>query len=105
MNIGTYEANPDPDPPCDPSYDGLNRNAISDGDKGDDEDEDGDSDAVDGSTVEAYVVLAKKACKYYFTGYCPIHILTYIYSAQSLPEDIADEIKQPEFPDLIRQFI
>ena len=87
MNIGIDEANPDP--PCDPSDDGLNRNAISntdddngDGDKGDGEDEDGD--AVDGPTVEAYVNLAKRACKYYFTGYCPIRILTYIYSAESL---------------------
>jgi hypothetical protein len=84
MNIGTHNASPDPDPPCDPSYDGLNRNAISDGDKGDDEDEHGDSDAVDGPTIDAHVVLAKKACKCYFTGYRPIHILTCIYSAQSL---------------------
>ncbi|SRR6266849_4205248 len=95
MNIGTDEADP-PSDDCDPSDDGLNRNAISnignnndddkdngDGDKGDDEDEDGDSDAVDGPTVEAYVDLPKRACKYYFTGYCPIHILTYINSAQS----------------------
>jgi hypothetical protein len=68
MNIGTHEAN-DRDPSYNPSDDGLNRNAISyainnrDGDKGDDEDD----DAVDGPTVEAYVVLAKTACKYYFT--------------------------------------
>jgi hypothetical protein len=32
----------------------------------------------------AYVSLATKVCKHYFTGYCPIHMLTYIYSAQSL---------------------
>jgi hypothetical protein len=86
MNIGTNEADLDPDPPCDPSYcyDDLNRNSISVSDKEDDEDEDGDSSAVDGPTVEAYVVLAKRSCKYYFTGYYPIQILTYIYSAQSL---------------------
>ena len=84
MNIGTHNVNPDPDPPCDPSYDGLDRNAIRDGNRGGDEDEDGDSDAVDGPTVEAHVDLAKKACKYYFSGYCPMHILTCIHSAQSL---------------------
>ena len=90
MNIGTHDPDPDPDPPYDPSDDGLNRNVISNtvdnggGDKGDNEDEDGDSDAVDGPTIDAHVVLAKKACKCYFTGYRPIHILTCIYSAQSL---------------------
>lgn len=83
-NSGTYKANPDPDPSCNSSCGGLNRNAISDGDKGDDEGEDGDSDAVDGPTVEAYVDLAKRACKYYFNRYCPIHTLTYINSAQNL---------------------
>jgi hypothetical protein len=88
VNIGTDEANPDP------SDDGLDRNDISNtvndnnngdnssGDKGDDED--GEEDVVDGPTVEAYVDLAKRVCKHYFTGYCPIHILTYVYSAQSL---------------------
>jgi hypothetical protein len=89
MNIGTDEANPDPDSPCDLSDDGLNGNAISNtdnndyydedngnGDKGHDEDEDVDSDAVDDPTVEAHVELAKTSCKYCFTGYCPIHILT-----------------------------
>ena len=93
MNIEIDEANPDPDPLCDPSGDDLYRNAIgntdnnnnnednSAGDKGDDEVEDG---AVDGPTVEAYVELAKRACKYYFAEYCQMRILTYIYSAQSL---------------------
>jgi len=66
MNIGTHDASPDPDPPCDPFYDGLSRNAISTSDEGDDEYEDSDSDAVDGLTIEAHVDLAKKACKYFF---------------------------------------
>ncbi len=94
MIIGTDEANPDPDPPCDPSGGGLNRSAISntnddgnnednsDGDKRGDEDE--DADAIDGPTVDAYINLMKRKCKYYFTGYSLIHILTYIYSAQSV---------------------
>jgi len=68
MNIGTHDASPDPDPPCDSSYDGLSRNAISASDKGDDEYEDSDSDAVDGLTIEAHVDLAKKAHKYFFPG-------------------------------------
>ena len=84
MNIGTYNADPDPNPPCNPSFDGLNRNPVSDNDKGDGKDKDGDSDVVDGPTVKAHINLVKKACKYYFTGYCPIHILACIYSVQSL---------------------
>jgi hypothetical protein len=97
MNGGTDEANPDFDPPSDPSDDGLSKNTISnadgedncnednsDSDKGDDEDEHGDSDAGDGPTIEAYVDLAKRACKLYFSGYSPIHMFTYIYSVQSL---------------------
>jgi hypothetical protein len=88
MNIGTHDPDPDPDPPYDPSDDGLNRNVISNtvdnggGDKGDNEDEDGDSDAVDGPTIDAYVDLAKTACKYYFSGYCPMHILLRLQCAK-----------------------
>ena len=77
--------------PCDSSDDGLDRIAISNPDDndddsngdGDNEDEDGDSDVVDGPTVKAHIDLAKTKCEYYFTGYCPIHVLTYIYSAQN----------------------
>jgi hypothetical protein len=60
------------------------RRHNSDGNKGvlgDDDGEDGDSDVVDGPAV---VSLAERVCKYYFKGYCLIHILTYICSAQNL---------------------
>ena len=79
--------NPEPDIQYDPSDGSLNDNINntnnknnSNGNCGDD-----DGDAVDGPTVEAYVDLVKTACKYYLTRYCPICILTYIYSVQSLP--------------------
>jgi len=110
MNIGADEAN------LDPSDDGLNRNTFSntvddhnnednsDHDKGDDEGGDGDSGAVDGPTVEAYVDLAKTACKYYFTGYCLIHILTFTVGKVD-PEEFGTEIEQPELLNLIRKFI
>ena len=93
MNIGADEANPDLDLPCDPCDEGHYSNAIGitdnnnnnedhhAGDKGDGEDED---DAMDGPTVEAYIELVKRTCRYYFAGCCPMHILTHIYSAQSL---------------------
>ena len=101
MNTGTDKVDPDPD---DPSGDGLNRNALSNNGDGDREDEDGD--AVDGPTVEAYVDLAKKACKYYFTGYCPIHIYLPTFTARKgYLKNIAAETEQPELLNLIRQFI
>jgi hypothetical protein len=43
-------------------------------------------------------------CKHYFTGYCPIHILTFA-ACNVYPEDIAAEVEQPELLDLIGAFI
>lgn len=68
MKTGIDEANADADPPCDPFGDNVNRNSINDKGNDEDGDEDGDSSAVDGPTVEAYVVLAKRGCKYHVAG-------------------------------------
>jgi len=83
-----------PDPPCLPvSQDPLNNrpNSLDLGCEDDDDNEDGDEDEddgdVDGPMVDAHVDLSKTAlCKVY-------------------PEDIADEIQQPDLSDLIQQFI
>jgi hypothetical protein len=63
--------NPDSNLPCNLSDNGLNGNDIrntndKDKDNGDndDGDDDGDGDAVDSPTVDAYIDLAKMACKY-----------------------------------------
>jgi hypothetical protein len=71
MNIGINEAIPDPDLPGDPFADGPESNTDNDNnnkDNGGGDGGDGDEDTVDGPAVEAYVVLAKRKCKYYSTG-------------------------------------
>ena len=95
----------------DPSDDGLNRSAISntvnhnnnnnedngDGDERDESD-DSDSDAVDGPTIEAYVDLAKKACKYYFTRYRPIHIVAlHLQGVKFILKQLLMKLNNPSF--------
>ena len=55
MNIGTGEANLDPD---------LLQFSVNEGDADVDDDDDDDNCDVDGPTVEAFVDLVKMACKY-----------------------------------------
>ena len=94
MNIGRNEANPDY------SDDDPNRNTISNTvDNDNNKDEGEDSDAVDSPTIKAYVVLAKKACKYYFTGYRPIHILAlYLQCTKLILKLSLMKLDNPSFP-------
>jgi hypothetical protein len=71
-----------------------------DGDESDNDDGD-----VDGPTVEAHIDLAKVPCKYCMSiSESEVCLLTItVYSIH--PEEIATEIKQPDFIDLIQQFI
>ena len=74
MNIGTGEANLDPDllqfsvnegdADVDDDDDDNDNNNDNDDDDDDDDDDDNNNCDVDGPTVEAFVDLAKMACKY-----------------------------------------
>jgi hypothetical protein len=87
------------------SSDSVDNVVQRDKDK-DKHDGDGDDDGgeLDGPTVEAYVDLAKTACKHSITQYCHIYSST-LAVRKVYPEVIAAEIGQPDFPHLIKQFI
>ena len=95
-----------------PHQDPLIGNNNGDGDSIDgdsagnvDEDEDDDDGGdVTGPTVEAFVDLAKTACKHRMTVYCQI-MLSMFTVYKVYPDDIAAEIEQPNFANLIQQFI
>ena len=54
--------------------------------------------------MEAHVDLSERKCKFHMSQRHFVYLPTFtVYSAY--PEDIAVEIKQPNFPDLIQQFI
>ena len=104
MNRAEPEPEPEPPLPLDQldngdgnSVDGISRENI------DDEDDDDEGD-VAGPTVEAYVDLAKTACKYCMTIYHRA-MLTMFTVCKVYPDDIAAEIEQPNFANLIQQFI
>ena len=85
-------------------YQGNSGTNVNDSDNKDDDDDD-DAD-VDGPKVEAHVDLAEKKCKYHTvtSQHWFVYLPTFtVYSAY--PEDIAVEIGQPDFPDLVRKFI
>lgn len=66
-----------------PSGDGVDNVDQDDNDDNDDDDDDG---VVSGPTVEAYVNLAKTACKYCVTRYILSTIHTHLtHSTQRLP--------------------
>jgi hypothetical protein len=103
MAIETNRADSNPDPPHLINEDPLNDETNDKPDSNTDDEDDDDGD-VDGPTVQAHVDLAKTSCKYHITWYC-WSILTYSTVCKVYPEDITTEIEQPDFPDLIQQFI
>ena len=54
--------------------------------------------------MEAHVDLARKKCKYHRSQCCFAYLLTFTVR-KVYPVDIAVEIEQPDFPNLIQQFI
>jgi hypothetical protein len=72
----------------------------------DKDDNDDDGDDVDDPTVEAHVALAKVPRKYCMSiSASEVYLWTFIVYNSIHPEAIAAEIEQPDFIDLIQQFI
>ena len=72
-----------------------------------DNEDDGDDGDLAGPTVDMHVDLAKIACKYFIYLLLDTTVIHYItFTVRKVyPEDIATEIKQPNFTNLIQQFI